>query len=160
MCRPLSFPWVQQCPLLEFLRTGPSSHSLRPPQALLCSSPISTQSWLAGHPQEASPDPRPTQSQVVRDGSLYWFLLLRVRGQAGRCKDEQDVALPSGSKGVGEMDDALFPCWPSPWLLACLPHCAPRSPGRGCHLPESLHQAQVRVYTVLGLQQMHEPLSE
>lgn len=125
MCRPLSFPWVQQCPLLEFLRTGPSSHSLRPPQALLCSSPISTQSWLAGHPQEASPDPRPTQSQVVREGSLYWFLLLRVRGQAGRCKDEQDVALPSGSKGVGEMDDALFPCWPSPWLLACLPTVPP-----------------------------------
>ena len=125
MCRPLSFPWVQKCPLLEFLRTGPLSHSLRPPEH--CSAPRPSppnRGWL-GIPRKLSPHPRPTQSQVVREGSLYRFLLLRVWGQAGRCKDEQDVALPSGSKGVGEMDDALFPCWPSPWLLACLPTVPP-----------------------------------
>ena len=50
VCRPLSCPQVQKCPLLEFLRTGPLSHSLLPPQAQLCSSPIFTKSWLAGHP--------------------------------------------------------------------------------------------------------------
>ena len=50
VCRPLSCPRVQKCPLLKFLRTGPSSHSLLPPQAQLCSSPIFTESWLAGHP--------------------------------------------------------------------------------------------------------------